>query len=196
MLTRREVLLAAAIAAAAPYVRSAPAARAQEPALMDATLQAFFDTMIPGRRVARTATGQAVHPAAIAGVDPLPGAVEADALLLAHHPLLGFDALAPPFLADLELHAAGSFLDLDWAGRERACVSGFSFDNPLRVVWEAAAAVAFTAFCAAGLSHEQRGDSAPGYRVMGLPGPAPRGYADFSYRRRLARERTRTGSLD
>jgi hypothetical protein len=30
---------------------------------------------------------------------------------------------------------------------------------------------------------------------MGLPGAAPHGYRDFSYRRRLARERTRHGYL-
>jgi hypothetical protein len=30
---------------------------------------------------------------------------------------------------------------------------------------------------------------------MGLPGAAPRGYRGFSYRRRLAKERTRTGNL-
>jgi hypothetical protein len=36
---------------------------------------------------------------------------------------------------------------------------------------------------------------ASGYRVMGLPGVAPRGYRDFSYRRRLSRERTKQGYL-
>jgi hypothetical protein len=35
-----------------------------------------------------------------------------------------------------------------------------------------------------------------GYRVMGYPGAAPNGYPDsFSYRRRLARERTGKGYL-
>ncbi len=57
--------------------------------------------MIPGRRVDVTVSGQAIHPQAIAGVDDEPGAVEADALVLCHHPLIGFDTLAPPFLADL-----------------------------------------------------------------------------------------------
>lgn len=36
---------------------------------------------------------------------------------------------------------------------------------------------------------------ASGYRVMGLPGIAPNGYGDFSYRRKLSHERSRTGSL-
>lgn len=196
VLTRRELALAALIAAAAPALRlTPPVAGAQEPQLLDANLQAFFDTMIPGRRVATTCTGQAIHPRAIVGADRLPGAVEADALALAHHPLLGFDLLAPVFLADLQLRAGGDFLGLDWEGRERACNQGLSFDNPVRLIWEASAAVAFTAFCAAGLSKEQRGDTAPGYRVMGLPGPAPAGYADFSWRKRLSKERTKTGNL-
>ena len=34
-----------------------------------------------------------------------------------------------------------------------------------------------------------------GIAVMGHPGTAPNGYWDASYRRRLSRERTRTGSL-
>jgi len=36
---------------------------------------------------------------------------------------------------------------------------------------------------------------ASGYRVMGLPGVAPKGYKSFSYRRRLSRERTKKGYL-
>jgi hypothetical protein len=36
---------------------------------------------------------------------------------------------------------------------------------------------------------------ASGYRVMGLPGVAPKGYPHFSYRRKLSRERTKRGSL-
>ena len=34
-----------------------------------------------------------------------------------------------------------------------------------------------------------------GYAVMGHPGVAPRGYRDFSYRRKLNRGRTKGGSL-
>jgi hypothetical protein len=62
------------------------------------------------------------------------------------------------------------------------------------LIWEAAAAVPFTAFCAAALIPEQTAERACGYRVMGHPGAAPNGYADFSYGRRLARERTADGS--
>src|SRR5689334_8904996 len=51
-------------------------------ALPDATLQAYYDTLIPGRAASTTDLGHEIHPQAIARVDPDPGAVEADALLL------------------------------------------------------------------------------------------------------------------
>ena len=106
--------------------------------------------------------------------------MEADALLLYHHPNVGFDALAPAFLADLSVRSAahgGDFLSLAFDARTAVCVEGLSFDNPARQVWEAAAAVPFTAFCAAALVPEQTAAKASGYRVMGLPGRAPDGYA-------------------
>ena len=203
-ITRRRLLerggllgLAALVAYARPLVDAMPAGA--QPALPDATLQAFADTILPGRRVARTDLGNEVHAQAIAGVDPDPGAVEADALALYHHEKIGFDALKGPFLAELESRAAregGPFLSLPFDRRTAVCVAGLDFQNPARVVWEAAAAVPFTAFCAAALIPNATADRASGLRVMGLPGAAPRGYADFSYDRRLSRERTRLGYLD
>ena len=80
-----------------------------------ALLQAFADTMIPGRKAARTDLGDEIHPRAIAGVDPEPGAVEADALRLFRSSLLGFPLLAPVFNADLtarSLLEGGLFVDL------------------------------------------------------------------------------------
>ncbi|MDX6699746.1 MAG: hypothetical protein QOE65_3143 [Solirubrobacteraceae bacterium] len=189
--------LAALIASARPLIDTIPATA--EPALPDATLQAFADTILPGRIVTRTDLGNEVHPQAIAGVDPEPGAVEADVLALYHHPKIGFDALQGPFLADLESRAlgqGGSFLSLPFDKRTAVCVAGLDFKNPARVVWEAAAAVPFTAFCAAALIPNATAAKASGLRVMGLPGVAPRGYRDFSYNRRLSRERTRLGYLD
>jgi hypothetical protein len=183
-------LIAAAVPAARVLGQAGPG-----PLDPDATLQAFADTMIPGRRVDRTETGAPVAERAIAGVHHLPGAVETDALALYHHPKVGFDTLEPAFLADLTARARGDFLALDFEGRTRVCLEGLSFDNPARALWEAAAAVPFTAFCAAALSEEQTAERAAGYRVMGLPGRNLRGYRDFSYGRRLSRERTRTGSL-
>src|SRR5947207_15733667 len=101
-LTRRHVLglgLGALVARALPL--SSALAQSPLPADPDGTLQAFADTILPGRKVAVTESGAAIHPRAIAGVDAAPGAVEADALALFHHPKIGFDALEPPFLADL-----------------------------------------------------------------------------------------------
>jgi hypothetical protein len=192
--------LGALVASAAPVARQlvAPAPARAAVVLSDATLQAFADTIIPGRKAARTDLGNEIHPQAIAGVDPEPGAVEADVLALYHHSEVGFDALEGPFLADLasrSLSAGGQFLDLDFDRRVRVCVAGLAFDNPGRQVWEAAAAVPFTAFCAAALIRNATSDKASGYRVMGLPGAAPNGYRDFSYRRRLSRERTAKGYL-
>jgi len=200
-LRRRDVLVRAGGLSLAGMVAAAvPAARVlgQEgagPVDRDGTLQAFADTIIPGRVVERTESGAPVAPGAIAGAHPLPGAVEADVLRLYRHEKVGFDALEPAFLADLQRRAGGNFLGLDFDRRTEVCVGGLAFDNPARVLWEAAAAVPFTAFCAAALSEEQTAETAVGYRVMGLPGRNLTGYRDFSYGRRLSRERTRTGSL-
>jgi hypothetical protein len=206
-LTRRGLLrrggmlgLAALVAGAGPVARALvqPSLAQAEPVLPDATLQAFADTIIPGRRATRTDLGNEIHPQAIAGVDGAPGAVEADALALYHHPKIGFDALQGPFLAELEsrsLGAGGPFLTLPFERRVAVAIAGLDFSNPSRVVWEAAAAVPFTAFCAAALIPNATAAQASGLRTMGLPGIAPRGYRDFSYRRRLARERTRHGYL-
>jgi hypothetical protein len=190
----------ALILAATPLARELAAAAPAEaaPALPDATLQAFADTMIPGRHAARTDLGNEIHPQAIAGADARPGAVEADALALYSHPLIGFDAIAGAFFADIttrSLPRGGDFLSLNFDRRVDVCKEGLAFSNPGRPLWEAAAAVPFTAFCAAALVPEQRAEKASGYRVMGLPGAAPQGYRRFSYRRKLARERTRKGYL-
>ena len=77
----------------------------------------------------------------------------------------------------------------------QTCLAGLDFANPTRLLWEAAAAVPFTAFCAAALIRNATAARASGYAVMGLPGTAPNGYRGFSYGRRLSPERTRTGSL-
>ena len=193
--------LAAAIASAMPVaarMARPEGALAQDSSLLDGTLQAFFDTILPGRKVELTELGHPIHPLAIAGVDPEPGGVEADALLLAHNPLIGFDALAPALIADLEarsLAQGGPFLSLDYDRRERVCVAGLAFSNPDRAVWEAGAAVPFTAFCAAANVVNATRATSVGYQVMGHPGTAPKGYRDFSYRRRLNRERTKRGNL-
>jgi hypothetical protein len=211
LLTRRQALtrastagLAALTASALPLVRTSAARAATprtattQPSFIDGTLQAFADTMVPGRRTATTESGQPVYPGAIAGVDPLPGAVEADALALYGNTDVGFTALEPAFLADLEarsLTQGNQFLGLTFEQRVQVCLQGLDFSNPTYLVWEAASAVPFTAFCAAALVPEATQHDAVGYRVMGLPGTAPHGYQHYSWRKRLSRERTRTGSL-
>ena len=167
--------------------------------LDDATLQAFADTMIPGRKADRTDLGDEIHPLAIAGVDPDPGAVEADALRLYKNPLVGFaPALLGPFLSDLSvrsLQQGGAFLTLGFEQRVAVCLQALDYSNGDRVLYEAAAAVPFTAFCAAAEHPVGTDEVASGYRVMGYPGAAPNGYGRFSYRRKLARERTKKGYL-
>jgi hypothetical protein len=207
-LSRRELIgRAAALGGAAAIAQALPTAHrliAAEPALADvpidgATLQAFADTMIPGRPATRTDLGDEIHPQAIAGVDPEPGAVEADALRLYEDRLIGFPTLAPPFLADLNSRSLTigqqPFLLLTFDKRTEVALSGLAYDNPNRSLWEAAAAVPFTAFCAAATQVNATSATASGYRVMGLPGAAPGGYRNFSYRRKLARERTKRGYL-
>ena len=206
-LTRRGFLrrsgvlgLSALVASAVPYAQRLldPPPALADVGRLDGTLQAFADTILPGRRATRTDLGNEIHPQAIAGVDPLPGAVEADALALFHHPLIGFDALEPALLADLStrsLTQGADFLDLAFDKRVAVLIAGLDFGNPARAVWEAAAAVPFTAFCAAALIPNATAAHASGYRVMGLPGIAPNGYRAFSYGKRLARERTRKGYL-
>jgi hypothetical protein len=205
-LQRTSVLGAAALVASAlPLAErlTAHVAYAADPTLDDATLQAFADTIIPGRKVAKTDLGDPIHPQAIAGVDPDPGAVEADVLRLFHDPLVGFDALEPAFPAELSLRAlpmGGAFLTLPYGKREQVVMAGFDYSNPARLLWEAATAVPFTAFCAAAVHPVGTSENASGYRVMGYPGggtnDAPVMYPySFSYRRRLARSRTKKGYL-
>ncbi len=212
LLTRRRLLeqaalggLAGLVASALPLVRAAQARAALPPFptvpvsdVADATLQAFADTMLPGCPASRTDLRNPIYPLAIAGVDSRPGAVQADALAVFHHPEVGFDALAPAFLAELEtrsLEQGSDFLHLGFDARVQTCLAGLDFANPTRLVWEAAAAMPFIAFCAAVLIRDATAAQTCGYRVMGLPGVAPNGYADFSYRRRMSSERTRDGSL-
>jgi hypothetical protein len=207
-LTRRDLLarggslgLAATIAAAVPVAaRMARPQRALAAGSLDATLQAFFDTIIPGKHVPdqRTELGHPIEPGAIAGVDHEHGAVYTDSLLLARDPRLGFTLLEPALQADLaarSLAAGGLFHELDYEAREGVCIGGLAFSNPDRVVWEAAAAIPFTAFCAAGNVPNATAGSSAGYAVMGHPGTAPRGYRHFSYGRKLNRGRTKDGNL-
>jgi hypothetical protein len=183
---------------AAERIFAAPQEASAAPSLTDGTLQAFADTLIPGHRVTRTDLGHPVHAKAIAGVHGEPGAVQADSLLLYHHPLIDFDLVAPAFLADLSARSllrGGQFLDLPFAKRVAVCTEGLAASNPSALVWELAAAVPFAAFLSAATQKNATIDTSSALQVMGHPGTAPEGYADFSYRRVLSTERTTTGNL-
>jgi hypothetical protein len=208
LLSRRQVLQRATALGLGGFVMSAlPAAERllsgaapalAAPNLADATLQAVADTIIPGRKVDRTDLGNEIHPLAIAGAHSEPGAVQADALLLFHEPRIGFDALQAAFLTELEtrsLTRGGQFLDLPFDKRVAVCVDGCGASNPTVLVWEAAAAVAFAAFLVVATQRNATIDAASGLQVMGHPGTAPNGYAEFSYGRKLSRELTSAGSL-
>jgi hypothetical protein len=199
-LSRRQLLQSGALLSLLPVaerILAAPVALAA-PSLTDGTLQAFADTMIPGKKVARTDLGNEVHPKAIAGAHPEPGAVQADSLQLYHHPLIGFDLVAPAFLADLEARSLlrlGQFIDLPFDKRVAVCAEGLSPSNPTALVWELAAVVPFAAFLCTATQKNATIDHSSGLQVMGFPGIAPNGFADFSYRRALSPERTTNGSL-
>jgi hypothetical protein len=124
--------------------------------------------------------------------------VQADALQLFHDPRIGFDALAPAFLTELEarsLPRGGQFLDLPFAKRVAVCVDGLNASNPTVLVWEAVAAVPAAAFLVVATQENATIDTAGGLQTLGHPGIAPNGYAEYSYGRKLANERTATGSL-
>jgi hypothetical protein len=200
-LSRRELLQTGAVLSLLPVaerILAAPTAALAAPSLADGTLQAFADTLIPGKKATRTDLGNEIHAKAIAGAHPEPGAVQADSLLLYHHPLIGFDLVEAAFLADLQarsLPRLGQFIDLPFDKRVAVCVDGFSPSNPTAQVWQLAAAVPFAAFlCTATQKNATIGKSS-GLQVAGFPGIAPNGYADFSYRRVLSTERTASGSL-
>jgi hypothetical protein len=200
-LSRREVLQRGAVLSLLPVaerILASPTAALAAPNVADGTLQAFADTLIPGKRVTRTDLGNEIHPKAIAGAHPEPGAVQADTLLLYHHPLIGFDLVEAAFLADLEARSLlrlGQFIDLPFAKRVEVCLDGLSPSNPTAQVWELAAAVPFAAFLCTATQKNATIDKSSGLQVTGHPGIAPNGYADFSYRRALSSERTTTGSL-
>jgi hypothetical protein len=207
LLSRRQILQRASALGLGGLVLSAlPVAErilaavpaAASPDVADGTLQAFADTMIPGRKATTTDLGNAIHPLAIAGVHGEPGAVQADSLLLYHDPRIGFDALESPFLSELSsrsLARGGQFLDLPFDKRVEVCLDGLAPSNASVQVWEAAAAVPFAAFLAAATQQNATIDTASGLQVMGHPGTAPQGYASYSYGKRLASERTVDGSL-
>jgi nitroreductase len=213
-LDRRQLLRVAMSAAAAwqlqPWAVTAHAdVAATAPGDGTATIEAFADTMIPGRKR---------NPAdrAIAGAAAGPGAVQAGALDLMRFPAVGIGPGLPALAADLDARAVAyaaeaqllldpgvpPFVALDFHHRTRLAIELLDFGRPDYLPYYALAALAFLAFHTAGHLHTaeavRRGH--PGLALIGFPPPDADGlwrYPEFSYRRRVAarhRRTTRTGN--
>lgn len=205
--TRRRLLglLAgvAATAAASPWPLRLPAADAQAPpldaALVDPTLEAFADTLIPGEKR---------HPGdrAVAGAAEGPGAVHAGAVDLLHFPPAGVAPVVAGVAAGLSARAVayaaerGIALDptvapwvsLDFDQRTALAVRLLDGGDPDRALWEAVGALVFLAFHTAGHLPTATAvrEGHPGLASIRFPAPDADGlwrFPQHSYRRRLAR---------
>lgn len=162
------------------------------------TLEAFADTIIPGRK-------RSADDPAVAGVDDDPGAVEAGALELLSHPaggladsLFGLAALlnahAQQYIAEHSLTADGTlpaFVALPFAHRLTLVARLTAVDHPEKAFWVGLALFANMAFdSAAHLSTpEALAAGHPGLTLMGYAHPDPDGvyrFPRFSYGRQLA----------
>jgi enediyne biosynthesis protein E8 len=168
------------------------------------TLEAFADTLIPGRK--RFAADHA-----IAGVVDGPGAVQAGAVDLMWFPPAAIGPVLPAFGAMLEARALAyaarerllldptlpPFVALDFRHRTLLCLELLDPAAPDYLLWWAIAAMPFLAFHTA--AHLHTADAVrsghPGLRTLRFPHPDPDGlwrFPEFSYRRRLARRSPRT----
>ena len=189
------------VAGALPVARAHALLGVPAPIDPDATLQAFADTIIPGRKADRTDLGNEIDPRAIAGVDPQPGAVEADALR----------ALPPPADRLRRARARRSSPTSRRARCRRAATSStLRFDDRVAVLRRRPR---LRQPGAGGLGGRRRGARSPrsapprsiardadarerpsGYRVMGLPGAAPERLPRLLLRRAArARAHARSG---
>ena len=212
-LTRRELLRRAGLAAAAglaaralpPFAWTWPptGASAQEipadPYTVE-TLEAFADTIIPGRKR---------HPEdrAIAGVVKGPGAVQAGAIDMWYFGPLQSAGSAPPFAAGLNAFARTrfpssavappEFVALDFDQRTELLYTLYDPAAPDRQFWVVGAAIVFLAFSTAGFLHTADAvrDGHPGLAFVRFPKPGRDGlwrFPEASYRRRLNRRHPRT----
>ena len=88
------------------------------------------------------------------------------------------------------------YLDRKIPGRDIALSYLYWIPDSMFMVLPAAVLFA-TVFSIGALTRhaEVTAAKASGYRVMGLPEAAPRGYRGFSYRKKLSKERTKKGYL-
>lgn len=173
---------------------------------MTTTLEAFADTLIPGRK-------RYDGDVAIAGVVEGPGAVQAGAVDLMWFPPAAVGPVLPTFVSMLNSRAVAyaiqhhvvldptlpPFVALDFADRTRLCLELLDPGAPDYLLWWALAAMPFLAFHTAGHLHTAAAvrDGHPGLRAIGFPHPDPDGlwrFPRFSYRRKLARSHPHTTS--
>jgi len=168
------------------------------------TLEAFADTLIPGRK-------RFDGDVAVAGVVKRAGAVEAGAVDLMWFPPAAVGPVLPMFVSMLDTRATTyaaqhevvvdptlpPFVALGFADRTRLCLELLDPDAPDYLLWWALAAMPFLAFHTAGHLHTAAAVRAghPGLRAIGFPHPDDDGlwrFPHFSYRRKLARPHPHT----
>ena len=173
---------------------------------MTMTLEAFADTLIPGRK-------RFDGDVAVAGVVRGPGAVQAGAVDLMWFPQAAVGPVLPSFVSMLDSRATTfaaqhrvlldptlpPFVALGFADRTRLCLELLDPSAPDYLLWWALAAMPFLAFHTAGHMHTAAAVRAghPGLRAIGFPHPDPDGlwrFPHFSYRRKLARPHPHTTS--
>lgn len=166
--------------------------------LIDPTLEAFADTLIPGQK-------RSPEDRAIAGAGTGPGAVEAGAVALLHFEGLGIGPAVPGIAAGLSARAlayAGEqgitldpgvapWVSLDFGQRTRLAIELLDGRDPDRVAWEAIGAIVFLAFHTAGHLDTAAAirSGHPGLVSIGFPQPDADGlwrFPEHSYGRVLA----------
>jgi hypothetical protein len=210
-LSRRELLTAAAAAAAAwqlaPWPVRPPEAFAQAPVddpIIVPTLEAFADTLIPGAK-------RSPIDRAIAGAAAGPGAVQAGALALMNFPATGTAPALPALAAALNARAVAfaasrailldptvpPLVALDFAQRTALLIALLDGTDPDQIAYYALAALVFLAYHTAGhldTATAVRGGH-PGLAAIGLPAPDADGlwrFPQFSYQRVLAPKHPRS----
>jgi enediyne biosynthesis protein E8 len=202
--TRRQLLQGMLAALALLEVGEAPASGAATMTdlpsvpMVQATLEAFADTLVPGEK---RFPGDRV----VAGAAKGAGAVQAGVGLLLHMPEAGMEALLPELAtllnAEATAYAARHVLVLDptvpplvalpFDARTALACELLDPSHADQQVWILLAFMVFLAFHTAGFEHTAdavRGGH-PGLARLRFPAPGPDGlyrYTDFSYRRPLA----------
>jgi hypothetical protein len=217
-LTRRQVLWLAALGtagvpaaayggipqrAAGRHRSQSPIGTTSDPETM--TLEAWADTLIPGRKRFPSDT-------AIAGAARGPGAVQAGAVTFMQFGPTGVEEALPAFVAALNAEAVGyaashrivpdptlpPFVSLRYHDR-KTLVASLTGDTSgdQQLLWFASSGLVFLAYHTAGYMHTAHAvrSGHPGLKAIGFPQPDADDlwrFPHFSYRRRLAHLHPRT----